>query len=65
MERPKALEDLWTLNGSVHLDTKASDRRYMSQQILFIDYVDNCFSKLKAQYDQLIALQLGTMKCMN
>lgn len=38
-ERPKAVEDLWTLSGFVKLNTDGANRKYMNQQNLYIDFV--------------------------
>ena len=65
MEKPKALEDLFTLNGKLKLDTSMANRKYINQQQLYIDYVENSFGKLKTLYDQLTVYYQNTSKIIS
>lgn len=65
VERPKGIEDLWTPAGIVKLDTNTATRKYMNQQQLYVDFLDNSFGKLKALYDQLTAYYQNTAKIID
>ena len=53
------------MSGFVQLNTDGANRKYMNQQTLYIEFVENSFSKLKALYDQLIAYYQNTAKIID
>lgn len=47
------------------MNTNTATRKYMNQQQLYIDYVENSFTKLRALYDQLTAYYQNTAKIID
>ena len=47
------------------MNTNMASRKYMNQQQLYVDYVENSFNKLKAFYDQLMIYYQNTAKIIS
>jgi len=49
----------------VKLDSNTATRKYMNQQQLYVDFVENSFTKLRALYDQLTSYYQNTAKIID
>lgn len=47
------------------LDSNTATRKYMNQQQLYVDFVENSFTKLRALYDQLTSYYQNTAKIID
>lgn len=54
LEKPKAIEELFTVDGNAVLGLTSTNRKYSSQQFCFYDFIDPSLAKLKNLYDQLM-----------
>lgn len=64
LERPKAIEDLYTPSGRVDVELNASGKKILSQQELYLDYLQPKFMRLKELYDQLLLSTANSVRIM-
>lgn len=64
LEKPKCIEELYNSSGKVDLDYNAINKKFVSQQELYFDYLQPNFMKLKELYDQLLLSFANSIKLM-
>lgn len=64
LERPKAIEDLYTPSGRIDLEFNAINKKFVSQQELYFDYLQPNLMRLKELYDQLLLSLANTVRIM-
>lgn len=62
LDKPKGIEDLYTVNGKIEVHYSAQNKKFISQQQLYFDYMEPNMNKLKQLYDQLSVSVLNTVK---
>ncbi len=64
LEKPKAIEDLYSPSGKVELEMNAINRKFVSQQELYLDYLQPNLMRLKELYDQLLLSFANNVRIM-
>lgn len=64
LEKPKAIEDLYTPSGRIELEFSSLNKKYVSQQELYMDYLQPNLGKMKELYDQLLLSFANSIKIL-